>query len=167
MHIKNQKKPKSYIYIWAVSIAVIVLILCAYFFLFRKPSPIIIQPQYAPGTSEDNATDNPDKQQANPMLDTPNEEIPLSATGNVTITNLNQKNGYVNVLAEVSSFTPSQCVYTFTSDGSKPVIREQNGTCVGVSILEDEFDRIGTYRLTVSVYGDNQKLTTSKDIYIK
>lgn len=168
MKLKNQKNQKLYL---AIGIAVLILLIVAafvYYFIFSKPKPAPQQSQYPVLSSdESSSSESSDKAPSSTTDATPSEDIPVSTAGSVAITNLNQRNGYVNALAEVSSFTPSQCVYTFTSDGSKPVTREQKGGCSGVSILEDEFDKVGTYTLTVSVYGNNQKLTASKDIYVQ
>lgn len=167
MKLKNQKNQKLYLAVGGAALVLFIIAACVYYFAFSKPKPAPQQSQYPVTPSDASNSDTADKAPSNTTDITPSEEIPLSAVGSVTITSLNQRNGYVNALAEVSSFTPSQCVYTFTSDGSKPVTREQKGGCSGVSILEDEFDKVGTYTLTVSVYGDNQKLTASKDIYVQ
>ena len=168
MKLKNQNKRKLYVLLAAGAIALIVVGASVYYFVFAKVKPVPEQSQYPLSTSPDTSnTDTNDKQPSKATDTTPNEDIPVSSAGSVTITNLNQQNGYVNALAEVAAFTPTQCVYTFSSEGSKPVTREQQGNCSGVSIFKDEFDKVGTYTLTVSVYGNNQKLTTSKDIDIR
>ena len=168
MKLKNQKNQKIYLAIGVATLALLIIAACMYYFIFSKPKPAPQQSQYPVSSSDEGSdTDTTDKAPSNTTDIIPSEDIPVSTAGSVAITNLNQRNGYVNALAEVSSFTPSQCVYTFTSEGSKPVTREQKGGCSGVSILEDEFDKVGTYTLTVSVYGNNQKLTASKDIYVQ
>ena len=170
MNFKNQKNRKLYFVIGTSAFILLIVAICIYYFLVSKPKSTIPQQSQYPvssSSSGDSSSNTTVKEPSNTANTTPSEDIPQSPAGSVAITNLNQQNGYVNALAEVSAFTPSQCVYTFTSEGSKPVTREQKGGCSGVSILEDEFDKVGTYTLTVSVYGNNQKLTTSKDIYIK
>ena len=115
-----------------------------------------------------------DAEQPNPKDDgatTPsnktNEEIPASSTGALTIATLEQSDGYVNARAEVSNFTPQQCVYSFKIEGGKPVIREQTGSCVSISIPEVEFDRIGVYTLTVTAYAGDEKVTATKEIDVQ
>lgn len=95
------------------------------------------------------------------------EDIDTSTTGTIEIASFNQSDGYVTVEAKIKDFAAQQCVYTFSIEAGKPVVREQSGSCSKISIPEGEFDRIGVYTLTVTAYADSDKLTTSQEIDIQ
>lgn len=171
MKLKAKNKSRNNLYIVAVVVVILAILGIVLYVFFTNQSsertpeyPTTDSNNSSTGTSNEDSTKSPSSSNE---TSTPSDEIPVSEAGAVTITNLNQKSGYVNVLATVSNFTPTQCVYTFTSEGSKPVTRAQDGSCSGVSIPQEEFDKIGTYTLTVSVYGQGEKLTATKDIYVQ
>jgi len=115
------------------------------------------------GTAKDTTSTSQTSTQSN--LTT--EQVPASAAGSVTISTLKQSGSYVIAAAQVSNFATTQCVYTFTKDGSKPVVREVSNSCSEVSIPVGEFEMIGTYTLTVNVYNGTQKLSASQDISVQ
>lgn len=168
MKINNRKKSRKALYITLSVIAVVAIGVVLYYLVSSNQSatPNPYQPEYPDSVvtppNNENETKNP-----NSVDEQTSDEVPPSQVGSITITNLNQKSGYVNALATTSNFTPTQCVYSFSSNGSKPVVREQSGGCTGISIPEGEFDKIGTYTLTVTAYGGGEKLTASADIYVK
>lgn len=101
------------------------------------------------------------------VSDQTTDNIESSASGRILIETLNQTHGYVNVKATVEQFKVNKCVYEFTSDGARPVIRETPDDCQGISINQMEFEKIGPYLLTVTAYGETGKLTDSQTINIK
>jgi flagellar basal body-associated protein FliL len=99
---------------------------------------------------------------------TTSNQVPVANSGTITITTLNQTSGYVNAQAVVSGFSTTQCVYSFAAPQAKPVVRQINGNCSGISIPESEFEFIGTYTLTVTAYnGTSEKISASKDIAVQ
>jgi hypothetical protein len=110
---------------------------------------------------------NPKENSSTNISDKTSNDFQVNTSGSISITTLDQTNGIVSAQATVSNFSPQQCVYTFTIQDGKPVIRETNNECTRVSIPQGEFDRIGLYKLTVTAYSGSEKLTTSKDIDIK
>lgn len=117
-------------------------------------------------------TTNPDQvdikdEKSNLGSNKTNEDISSSQSGSITIQSFEQKDGSVNVRAETSNFNALKCVYSFTADGGKPVVKEQAGGCSALSIPQNEFDMIGKYTLTVTAYSANEKVTISKEIVVQ
>ncbi len=156
---------------WIIAISsAVVLVLCAvgYYYLVFVPNydpTDSYTPVYPVETS--NQSTAKDKDSIASDNTTTAEDVPKSVSGSIVIDDLNQKNGYVNIKATVSNFTPTQCVYSFTINGGKPVIKEQTGTCTGLSISQEEFDRIGTYTVTATAYSSSEKITATQTIEIK
>ena len=173
MKIKKTYPSKKKLLLVSVIVAAILLVgALLYYFLIFRPNydpTTSYQPEYPESVSNNpqQPSDNTDKQPTPNETGQPSEEVPVANSGSVTVTNLNQKDGYVNALATVTNFVVSQCVYSFSSEGSRPVVREQTGGCGGISVPQDEFDKIGDYTLTVSVYGSGEKLTATKEIYVQ
>ena len=148
-----------------------------YFFLKQTDPTKSYQPEYPssvktePKQSNDTNASTTDDYKTNdenstPSLETSNQ-VPIAKVGSIEVTNLNQNDGFVNVLATVSNFETSKCVYSFTAPDARPVVREVIGNCTGVSIPEVEFEIIGNYTLTATAYSGSEKLTAAKDIDIK
>ena len=164
-----------------ITIILIVILLIGsviwYFFIRRTDPTKSYRPQYPSSvktetkqSSNTNATAADDYKNSDtsstPSLETSNQ-VPTAKTGTIDITNLNQKDGFVNALAVVSNFETSKCVYSFTTPDARPVVREVAGSCTGVSIPQVEFEMIGTYTLTATAYSGSEKITTTKGIDIK
>ena len=153
-------------------IAALIVVLAGFalwFFVLRDRTPVYT-PKYEPASSK--STPNEDKatsegKTSSPSSDLTSDEVPLSSQGKVTIQDLSQTEGYVNIATLVENFTVVNCVYQFTSDGARPIVKETKGECKDTSILENEFEKIGQYTFTVIVYGDNDKLTATKTIDIR
>lgn len=167
MRVQRKSQKKSLFITLGVAFAVVGVVI---FFLFLKPPT-----QYTDNNSVDTiATDEQSGAKnikdspivANPQSNTPAEDIPASPVGSITITQLDQVDGMVRATATVDDFKTQKCVYSFTIDGGKPVVREQTGDCAALTVAQDYFDKIGRYTLTVTAYSDNDKLTTSQEINV-
>lgn len=173
MNLKKQYPHKKALFIALASLLLLIAGSVIYFVFFTDRNPTANYfPQYPQSISSDsdNSADNSDSSIKNPAVsqtDQTSEDIPISLSGTVEIINLNQKNGYVNVLATIANFSATKCVYIFEGDGARPIAREQTGGCSGISIPEVEFEKIGTYTLNVTVYSDTDKITASKDVDIR
>lgn len=172
MKIKNQKKSKKALFI---SLAVLIIILAGiatYVLLTKKNPQTETSTNNVVNTAQDsnNTDSSSDSYKETPTTDdstTTSDNIPASTAGSLKITKLVQEGDYISALAVATDFQSTQCVYTFTSENSKPVVRQTTGSCTEVTIPAGEFDKIGTYTLTVVVYDGTNKLTESKDIYVQ
>lgn len=158
-------------------IAVFVLMACVWFFFFRSNDPAVnYRPKYSTpssnGSTSTSGAGTADKRNSpgsnQSTMSVTSEQVPTSNTGIITIIDLEQTNGFVNANASVSNFETTQCVYSFTADGARPVIRQVDNSCTGVSIPQGEFEIIGKYTLTVTAYhGTTDKIIATKDINIR
>jgi hypothetical protein len=155
-----------------ILIAILVLALAVFalwFFIFRDKTPVYT-PKYEPSTSKSPTSQNEkttEEKISSPASSLTGDQIPVATQGKVTILDLNQSNGYVNVATSVENFTVVSCVYQFTSEGARPIVKEFKDECKNTSILENEFEKIGQYTFTVIVYGASDKLTATKAIDIR
>lgn len=150
-----------------------------FYFVYASMHPKLTGPAPQHPTTETNPIDgttaedtaNNQKSETPPVdqqNNTTSNQIPVATAGSIKITSLNQTNGYVNAKAVVSNFTTTQCVYSFYAPQAKPVVKQVNGDCAGVSIPQSEFEFIGTYTLTVTAYnGTSEKVSVSKDIAVQ
>ena len=173
MNIKNQSPHKRMLLITLAGVLLLVVGSVVYFAFFTDRDPTAdYTPQYPQSVSNDDgsAENNPDgstKKTPIVQTDQTSEDIPVSPSGAVEIANLNQKDGYVNALAKITNFSTTKCVYLFESEGARPIAREQLGGCSGISIPEVEFEKIGTYTLTVTAYNNSSKITAKRDIVVR
>lgn len=172
MIIKNKHRTNKKFLIAAVIAGVLLIAAIAYFIISRNNDPTrTYTPQYPESVktseSDGNIKSDDKTRPDNPVSPQSSQEVPASNSGSLSITNLNQQDGFVNALASVNNFTTNKCVYLFTSEGAKPVVREQSGVCSGVSIPQVEFDKIGGYTLTVTAYGNSSKLEATQEISIR
>lgn len=178
--VVNMKKPvssKKRLLLLLVTITIALAIGATLFWRFtvKDDNSKDLKPKYTVSANESQSsggsakTETPAKDTDAQTSSVTSEQVPVAPAGAITIVDLDQADGYVNAKATVSNFTPTSCVYTFTSDGAdKPVIRTLDGTCDGISIPEVEFQYIGTYTLAVTAYnGTSEKITASKDIVVQ
>lgn len=172
MIVRKQTRLKKTLLAGLIAIALLVLGFVIYYFFFAPKDPTTsYAPQYPDSTSAKNSetretapeTTKTPESQAGQIA----ENIPVASSGSIEIVDLNQRDGFVNALAQVSGFTSTKCVYLFESEGARPIVREIVGACSGVSIPQVEFEKIGTYTLTVTAYNDSQKVTTSKELSVR
>lgn len=95
------------------------------------------------------------------------ENTPTSSNGTITIEDLNQRDGFVNVNVTTANYSTARCVYQFTSEGARPVIKEFQGSCQATSIPQVEFEKIGIYTFTATAYNATEKITVTRDIDVR
>jgi hypothetical protein len=108
-----------------------------------------------------------------PSTNSTSQEVETTSTVILAIDSFNQSNHSVNAAASITGANADGvCVFLFTSEGDKPVTREvgstmneQRRTC-SISIPEVEFNKLGTWKLNVTFYLNNQKSEASKDVTI-
>lgn len=95
------------------------------------------------------------------------DQVPVGTTLNVEITAWQQTNRQVDAVAKTSG--PGVCVFQYTTEGDKPVIRETqaSGNECRTSIPELYFSKLGTWQLKVVYYNDGQKAEVLKDVSIQ
>jgi hypothetical protein len=140
-----------------------------WYVFFKDPTPTY-EPKYEPATSKSTLNEDTETSETKtnpPGSDLTSEDVPISSQGVVSITDLSQSEGYVNIATTVENFTVVSCVYQFTAEGARPIVKETDGVCKNASILENEFEKIGQYTFTVIVYGTDDKLTATRTIDIR
>lgn len=166
---KNTKAKNKRATILIASLAVLALIFGVIFYLQWKNMPT------TSNSSDSNQADK-NNQQTSKLKDSslapssiPDEaeSVPQNTAATVTITQLSQLDGEVTASATVANMDVIQCVYSFTSEGARPVVRETRDSCQPISIPAIEFEKIGTYKLTVTVYDSSSKISSSQDINIE
>jgi len=173
---KHSSLNKKNLTIILVIVGVVIIAAVAFWLITSRHDPTSqYHPKYStPSASSGGSSvstpqvENDSKNSDQTASDTTSQQVPVAPSGSVAIVDLSQADGYINAKATVSGFTTTQCVYTFTAQDARPVIRQINGDCTGVSIPQGEFELIGTYTLTVTAYnGTTEKVTASKDISVQ
>lgn len=93
-------------------------------------------------------------------------EVPVSRSESITIISASQSNGKVEAVAQTSS--EGTCVFQYTIDGDKPVTSQsvtKSKQCSN-SVSEVQFSKLGTWKLTVTLYINNNRVETSRDVTI-
>lgn len=105
--------------------------------------------------------------------DKTSDQIPTSTNLTATISLFSQADHMVNAAATINTSQAGTCVISFTTDGSKPVSKTVDSTNTGnsqqcsVSINEVEFDKLGTWNLSIIFYtSDNTKVEASREVTI-
>ena len=94
------------------------------------------------------------------------EEVPASTTKSIVIISTSQSSGKVEATAQTSD--DGTCVFQYTTEGDKPVTSQSTTTtktCTS-SIPEVQFSKLGTWKLTVTLYVNNEKAEATKDVAI-
>lgn len=144
---------------------------CAGFYLVTHKNatssePVAPQKQNAPNQTPEQAKAADKTAQNTPMSPTISVGQPKStqAQGNVT--------GQVQITG-TDNTTTGTCVFTYENDIAKPVIRQvaakdagSSMTCNSGAIPEVEFSAVGTWKLTVRYFTDNQQAVNSTDVVI-
>lgn len=128
------------------------------------------QTESAKKTDANNSSDP----KTTPSTDTTSQEIETTDAVTVALGSLSQSNGTVNASATMTNASADGvCVFLFTTEGDKPVTREVNSSMTGqqrtcsTSIPEVEFSKLGTWKLNVTFYLNNQKSEASEDVTIR
>lgn len=170
MKIKTKNNSKKILVITLLGALLVVGLVAAFFFIKYADDQKATQNRLGDIASDSQGdVKNDEGKTSNPSTnpqsnDTPSDKIPVNTSGSIDIAYLNQSDGAVHAKAVVTNFSTEKCVYSFTADGSKPVVREQTGDCKELSVAQDYFDKIGRYNLTVTAYSSNDKLLISREI---
>lgn len=112
-------------------------------------------------------------QTTNPNVDASKttNEIPVSTLTTLSITRLVQEDGNIKIASNLENPGASgTCSVQFTSDVAKPVSRTVdavNGTCPEITIPEQEFSAIGTWKATLRYYTSDTQAVDTKITEIK
>lgn len=168
----SKRSSKKVFLIGACTVALLFVGVLAYWWYISQQSPTASYSAKYPvqdvsTDEEDSEGDVNDKASQSTSSNQTSEDVSLSSQGSIAIVDLAQESGFVNALATVSGFSVLKCVYQFESSNARPIVRETAETCSGVSIPQVEFEKIGTYTLTVTAYSESEKITTSREIEIR
>ncbi len=97
---------------------------------------------------------------------TTTEQIPTGVSQSVAILSVTQSDGKVNAVAQTSS--EGTCVFQYTTDGDRPIttqVATSAKQCTN-SVPEIQFSKLGTWKLTVTFYVNNEKVEDSRDVAI-
>lgn len=173
--MQRKLKKKTLVIVAIIGIALIIAAVIWVFVASREPVKQA-SPKYSTSSSSTqknnggstSQTEQNSKGSDNTATTVTSQQVPVAPKGSVSIVDLEQAKGYINAKAVVSNFTTTQCVYSFTAQDARPVIRQIDGDCEGISIPQGEFELIGTYTLTVTAYnGTTEKISGSKDIAVQ
>ena len=98
------------------------------------------------------------------------DKLPPAAALSIAISSFSQENGAVSVASTITgSEAEGQCVFSFTTEGGKPVIRQtqSNNKQCSAAIPEVEFDKLGLWNLEATFRMDNTKSIATKQVEIK
>ena len=168
MIVKNNNKRT--IIVLTLLALLIVAGVAAYYFVKNQDPTKNYKPMYDTSTSKDSTQTDNDSVKDNPSqsnLPTTSEEVPSATEGSIKIVQLNQADGYINAKAETANFSTQTCVYQFSSEGARPITRELEGNCAGISIPQAEFEKIGTYTLVVTAYGSDKKISSTQTLNVQ
>lgn len=97
-------------------------------------------------------------------------QVPVSNSSSVTISTLDQSNGSINIIANITNPASSGvCTVTFTKTGAKPVTRTINTTTdiCSSSIPELEFSMTGSWQAQVIYFANNTQASATGTITIQ
>ncbi len=95
------------------------------------------------------------------------DQIPQSSTLSISILSTSQENGKVTAAAQTNG--EGTCVFSYTTDGDKPVINQvavQVNICQS-SISEVQFAKLGVWSLKVTYYNNEQKAEAQANVTIR
>ena len=171
--LNKSKKRRTTI---VLTLVILVIAASASLFIFARRDKSTVEPltteqkyeanatadtNYSPKSKEPTANKTPVNTDAN--------SVPVNNTVTVTIGDIKQSNNEVTSSAQIAGATKSgECVFTFTSDQSKPVVKQassKNNICQ-VVIYEAEFDKIGEWQLKVTFFDQQSKAEATKNVVI-
>jgi cytoskeletal protein RodZ len=98
------------------------------------------------------------------------DDVPVTKTTSLSITQLNQSNGNVNLTTSITNPASSgTCTFTFTSQGTKPVVSQASttGDTCSTSIPDYQFSMIGDWQVKVNYFANDTITTTTGSITIQ
>jgi hypothetical protein len=96
------------------------------------------------------------------------EQTPISQDFAIALASQSQSEGLVKVSAKATGATEGRCVFSFTTEGDRPVVREStlsNGIC-SAEIPEVEFSRLGVWNLNISLHVNNTRTEVNQSVTI-
>jgi hypothetical protein len=159
---------------WGIIIPLVVLVFVVCILIFinapkiqpsttRTPSPT--PSASVMGSTKTTPSVNPDL--PNNSNDTTSGAVPTNAALTVKVLSSNQSGGLIKSTAQTSD--TGTCVFLYApADGGRPVTREvaSAGNLCSVSISQNEFTYLGTWKLTVTYYREGAKAEVSQDVSI-
>lgn len=144
---------------------------------------IVKNPFYKPTKTESTTAKNEEATKKDPTTATPKSEpaegvsksqttddVPVAKTTSIAITQLEQSNGNVNLTTSITNPANSgTCTFTFTSQGTKPVVSQAattSSTC-STSIPDYQFSMIGDWQVKVNYFANDTITTTTGSITIQ
>lgn len=94
------------------------------------------------------------------------DQVPTSTTSSISITSTSQSSGKVEATAQASD--EGICVFQYTTEGDRPVTIQSttnSKTCTS-SVPEVQFSKLGTWKLTVTLYVNDEKAEATRDVTI-
>lgn len=159
-------------YFLVATIAILIGLSAGYIYLTNQDPTKKYSPKYETKTSKNTSDSTQSKDEhkvaapANNLPATSND-VPSSSSGSITITELSQTDGFINISVSLSNFTATTCVYQFISDGARPITK-QVSDCGAVSVPQAEFEKIGVYAVTAVAYSNKDKITSeSRELNVK
>lgn len=140
---------------------------------FYKPTPTkTITQQKEDATKNDPTTTSTTKSEPASGVNRSQatSDVPVAKTMSIAITQLEQKNGNVNLTTSITNPASSgTCTFTFTAQGTKPVVSQattSSDTC-STSIPDYQFSMIGDWQVKVNYFANNTVATTTGSITIQ
>ncbi|HSX06267.1 MAG TPA: hypothetical protein VLG92_00935 [Candidatus Saccharimonadia bacterium] len=130
----------------------------------EKQSNVIDQKKNAPIQTSRQAAQN----------NQPAQNVPVSTTLSVSNVQASEQGNVVSATASIggSKDASSDCVFTFSNDLAKPVVRQvtpsgtaPNLTC-SATINNVEFSVVGSWKLTVNYYNNGEQANGTTDVTI-
>lgn len=144
---------------------------------------IVKNPFYKPAKTKSTATKNEEATKKDPTTAAPKSEpaegvsksqttddVPVAKTTSIAITKLEQSNGNVNLTTSITNPASSgACTFTFTSQGTKPVVSQATttGDTCSTSIPDYQFSMIGDWQVKVNYFANDTITTTTGSITIQ
>lgn len=172
----NQNKRKT---LTVIVLVIIILIgaVTGFYFMFKKDvsddindssdKEYTIQ-QYTDETSKFNSdAKNNDKltnEQTTTIPDKTDESAKLS------ISDISSDENSVTITANAINIMPTRCSFTFTSSDSRPVVRDvpaQSQTCGPITVSYLDFDKPGSWTVSITAYNPGSRTTTQDTVEVK
>lgn len=178
--LHNQSStPRSKKWVILPVLAILILASGGSFIYFKNKSsstPKDLQDRAQVESSKDRIDSNDDKVSINvnpdkAVTDVSNqttEQTPISTDISISLLSQTQADGLIKVAAKATGTTGGRCVFSFTTEGDRPVVRESSlssGAC-NVEIPEVEFSKIGVWNLNISLHVNNTRTEVNQNVTI-
>lgn len=119
-------------------------------------------------SGESHATESNPEKAPEDVSNKTTDQIPTDESISVTLLSQTQANGLIKVSARITGSNEGKCVFTFTTEGDRPVVRESkpnNSTC-SAEIPEVEFTKLGSLNLNISFFSKNTRAEVNQSVTI-